>query len=293
MEQYINAFLASLDSPTAYSSSTRMAYASDLRIFLDYLHEKLGRPPKLSDLRAEHVADFLSYEHQAGRRKSTLMRRRATIRRFVEYLRTQGELPDKTLDLDSDLIDQTIHEISSSPASSYLSDSQVKHLWSIVGKFNRPRGRRDQAILSLILETGLSVGTLVALNLSDLDLANGRINLSQGNGEDAWMPLGESTQFLERYINEGRPELHHQPDEPALFVSQLGRRISRQGVWQILKHWGRLIDPNLTLSPRVIRHTAALQMTLKGRPINEIQTLLGHSNPLSTQALIRRLEASI
>jgi integrase/recombinase XerD len=293
MEQYINAFLASLDTPTAYSPSTRMAYASDLRIFLDYLKEKLGRPPKLSDLRAEHVADFLNYEHQAGRRKSTLMRRRATIRRFADYLNSQGELPDKSLDLDSDLIDQTIYEISSTPACSCLSDSQVKNLWAIVEKSNRPRGIRDQAILSLILETGLSVGTLVALNLSDLDMVNGRINLSQENGEDAWMPLGDSVQYLERYINKGRPELHHKPDEPALFVSQLGRRISRQGIWQILKHWGRLIDPKITLSPRVIRHTAALQMALNGRPVNEIQTLLGHSNPLSTQALLRRLEASL
>ncbi|MFU8773244.1 MAG: tyrosine-type recombinase/integrase [Anaerolineales bacterium] len=293
MEQYIKAFLASLESPNAYSISTRMAYASDLRIFLEFLSEKLGRPPKLSDLQIEHVADFLNFEHQAGRRKSTLMRRRATIRRFVDFLREKGDLPDDTMDLDAELIGQTIHDISTSPACSHLSEAQVKHLWSIVEKHNRPRGKRDQAILSLILETGLSVGTLVALNLSDLDLVNGKIHLSQGDGEDVWMPLRESTQFLEKYINEGRPKLHHEPDEPALFVSQLGKRISRQGVWQILKHWGRLIDPDITLSPRVIRHTAALQMTLSGRPINEIQTLLGHSNPLSTQALLRRLETSV
>lgn len=293
MEQHITAFLASLDSSPAYSSSTRMAYASDMRIFLNYLQKKLGRPPQLSDLQAEHVADFLSYEHQAGRRKSTLMRRRATIRRFVDFLRQQGELPENAIDLDAQLIDQAIYEISATPACSCLSDAQVKHLWSIIEKSNRPRGKRDQAILSLLLETGLSVGTLVALNLSNLDLANGKIQLSQNDGEEVWMPLGNSVQILERYIDEGRPELHHKPDEPALFISQLGRRISRQGVWQILRHWGRLLDPTITLSPRVIRHTAALQMTLNGRPINEIQTLLGHSNPLSTQALMRRLEASV
>jgi integrase/recombinase XerD len=293
MEPYINAFLTSLDTSPAYSPSTRMAYASDMRIFLNYLHKKLNRPPKLSDLQAEQVADFLNSEHQAGRRKSTLMRRRATIRRFVEFLQQQGELPENAIDLDTSLIDQTIFEISTTPACSCLSDDQVKNLWSIVGKSNRPRGRRDQAILSLLLETGLSVGTLVALDLSDLDLSNGKIRLSQDNGEEVWMPLGDSAQFLERYINEARPELHHQPDEPALFVSQLGRRISRQGVWQILRHWGRLLDPTIILSPRVLRHTAALQMTLHDRPIDEIQVLLGHSNPLSTQALLRRLEANM
>ena len=270
-----------------------MAYASDMLIFLDYLHNKLNRRTNLSYLNAEHVADFLNKEHQNGLRKSTLMRRRATIRRFVNFLRQQGELTDNTFDLSTDLIDQTIFELTSTPACSCLSDAQVKHLWSLIGKSDRPRARRDQAILSLLLETGLSVGTLVGLNLSDLDLHNGRIQLSQNNQEEVWMPLNDSVEFLERYLNEGRPGLHHPPDEPALFISQLGKRISRQGVWQILRHWGRLIDPNITLSPRVVRHTAALQMTLNGRPVNEIQALLGHTNPLSTQALLRRLEASL
>ena len=67
-------------------------------------------------------------------------------------------------------------------------------------------------------------------------------------------------------------------------------RMSRQGIWQILRHWGRMVVTPITLSPRLVRHTAALRVLRSGRSLVEVQALLGHSNPLSTQALLRRLQ---
>ena len=147
--------------------------------------------------------------------------------------------------------------------------------------------------MSLLLETGLSVADLVELDLSDLDLRAGRLHIVRVHGTDKWLPLGKSTDIVARYIREGRPELNPQPNEPALFVSQMGSRMSRQGIWQILNHWGKLADPPINISPRKVRHTAALRMSQAGRSLEEIQTLLGHSNPLSTQALLRRLKNHI
>ena len=112
------------------------------------------------------------------------------------------------------------------------------------------------------------------------------------NVEDEWLPLGKATPYLDRYFQDGRPDLNHEPNEPALFISQMDGRMSRQGIWQILRYWGRLLTPPVILSPRLVRHTAALRMSRNGRSLSEIQALLGHSNPLSTQALLRRLEAS-
>jgi integrase/recombinase XerD len=127
--------------------------------------------------------------------------------------------------------------------------------------------------------------------LSDLDLNAGLLHLNTYPNNDFWLPLGSATESLRRYLEEGRRDLNPQPDEPALFISQMGGRISRQGIWQILRYWGKLTDPPIDLSPRVVRHTAAVRMARKGRPLDEIQALLGHSNPLSTQALLRRLES--
>jgi integrase/recombinase XerD len=292
MEAQVSAFLANLETNQAYSTSTRLAYASDLRVFLDYLRAALNRSPKLEDLNARHVASFLDFESRSGRRQSTLVRRRATLRRFTSYLNQAGVLQGNALAQDGILIDQAISAVSSERTAQCLNEAQIQQLEALIETSPRPRARRDQAIFALLLETGLSVGTLIALNLSDLDLRAGRLHITLEDGEDIWLPLGEATPTLERYLQEGRPDLNHEPNEPALFISQMNGRMSRQGIWQILRYWGRLIIPPITLSPRLVRHTAALHMARSGRPLSEVQALLGHGNPLSTQALLRRLEAS-
>jgi integrase/recombinase XerD len=104
--------------------------------------------------------------------------------------------------------------------------------------------------------------------------------------------MGSAARIIDIYLKIGRPELNRSIDEPALFISQVGTRMSRQSAWQVLRHWGELAELPVTLSPRLLRHTAALRMTHASRPISEIQMLLGHSNPLSTQALLHRLESA-
>lgn len=292
MHEYIDAFLISLEAPGAYSESTRLAYANDLKVFSGYLQKKLARDPQLEDFNAAQVADFLELERAAGRRQSTLRRRRATLRRFVTYLRKQGLVESDLLAPETDRIHRLITSVSPPDGPQCLSANQVNQIKSMIASSSRPRARRDQAILSLLLETGLTVGTLVELDLADLNLREKRIHLTSENGDEAWLPLNTATDTLKNYIEDGRPDMNPQPEDPALFVSQMGRRMSRQGIWQILRHWGKRVDPPVDLSPRLVRHTAAMNMSRNGRSLSEIQALLGHSNPLSTQALLRRLEDS-
>ncbi|HZD58779.1 MAG TPA: tyrosine-type recombinase/integrase [Anaerolineales bacterium] len=291
MEVHVNEFLASLDAQPDYSESTRMAYGSDMRVFLDYLRDKLNRSPKLTDLNTKQVADFLDAERKNGRRHSTLIRRLATLRRFTVYLQHAGVLEKEFFDTNGHLIDEALESVKPSRSPTTLTATQIDRLWAAIEKSQRLRARRDESILTLLLETGLSVGTLVALNLSDLDLSAGKLHLTTEGGRDVWLPLGQATEPLKRYLEEGRRDLNPQQDEQALFISQMGGRISRQGIWQILRYWGKATEPPIDLSPRVVRHTAALRLSRSGRPLSEIQALLGHSNPLSTQALLRRLEA--
>ena len=289
METQVNAFLASLEAQPAYAESTRLAYASDLRVFLKYLMDTLRRPPQLPDLNPGQVARFLESERQSGRRYSTLVRRWVTLRRFAAYLSRQGLLAVDALAADSDLIDGIISSVSPIPAPQCLTPGQITRLCSVIEASPRPRARRDLAILMLLLETGLSVGALTALDLPEINLQAGKVHILLDDREDAWLSMGNATQSLERYLLEGRPELSHRTDEKALFIRQLEGRMSRQGIWQVLRHWGRMVTPPILLSPRLVRHTAALRMAQTGRTITEIQSLLGHSNPLSTRALLRRL----
>lgn len=293
MEGLVSAFLDYLESQLTYSSSTRLAYQNDLRCFLAFLEKQIEREPGPNDFTPGQAAAFLSAEREAGRRPSTLLRRRASLRRFAAFLSECDVEWGAHFKAGAGLIDQAIAEPSPVQRPRYLNEAQVASLWQSLEESPRPRTRRDQAILALLLECGLTVGTLIALDVSDVETAKATLCLSSNPGARVWVPLGTAAEPMERYLLEGRPELNYQPDEPALFISQTGGRMSRQGVWQVLRQWGHKASLPVTLSPRMARHTAAYRLAHSGRPLSEVQLLLGHTNPLSTQALLRRLDDAV
>jgi integrase/recombinase XerC len=291
MDSKVNAFLANIEQGPAYSKSTRLAYAGDLRVFLAFVMQFTGREPRIVDFNEDIVTAFLKEEIKASRRRNTILRRLATLKRFEKYLATTGAISVGPLPLDRELLSSHLTSAAGSHPTSCLSSGQAADLLAIMDSSPRPRAQRDQAILMLMLETGLSVGSLTALDLANLDLSAELLHLQFDDGHEGWFSMGSAGIYVERYVTRGRLDLIRRPDEPALFVSQMDGRLSRQGIWQILNHWGHSIHPPLSLSPRLLRNTAAWHMARAGRSMVEIQTLLGHRNPLSTRALMRRLDS--
>jgi integrase/recombinase XerC len=291
MDNAIQAFLSQRITAPDYSRSTQMAYASDLRKYHGFLRHRLNHQPRPEDFSIQTVVEFLKSEAQVGRRRNTLLRRLATLKAFGSFLEQRRYIPvNPIIQHEEPFLD--IFKTAQAPTYlPCLSAEQVKQLVGVMASSPRPRALRDQAMLFLLLETGLSVATLTDLNLTDLDLRSRRVHVHLGT-EDLWLPLGEAAQPLSNYLQEGRPELIQRTDEPALFVSQMDGRLSRQGIWQILNHWGQQVDPPIALSPRALRQSAVMRMVQSNRSIHEISALLGHINPLSTRALIRRLELS-
>ncbi|MFL7890598.1 MAG: tyrosine-type recombinase/integrase [Anaerolineales bacterium] len=292
MEIEVNAFLRKLETDPAYSESTQLAYANDLRVFLLFVKSHNSRPARITDLNNEQITKFLESERQQGRSRNTLVRRLATLKYFQDYLVQERILEAEYFSASDNEILSIISKIPERDSSACLNREQIQSLLLIMSSSPRPRALRDQAIFMILLETGLSVGQLTDLDMTDLDLNAKRFHVSLDSAGDVWLGLGEAHEVIEEYVREGRLNLLHKPGEPALFISQMDGRLSRQGIWQILKFWGQQVNPTVELSPRIVRHTAVLRMKKAGLPIREIQMRLGHRNHLSTQALIRRLEAN-
>ena len=90
-EGYADAFLDDMrHSPSGYSASTLLAYQTDLEHFEHFLKHRLGRLPLLGDFNAENITQFLESERLDGRKRSTLVRRRAVLRALGAYLNTNG-----------------------------------------------------------------------------------------------------------------------------------------------------------------------------------------------------------
>ena len=104
---------------------------------------------------------------------------------------------------------------------------------------DNPRSKRDHAIFSLLFEIGVSVGALVDLDMVDFNQRTGKLRVTKTSGQQVWLSIPQSVPLIQEYLERGRPELTQSPAESALFVSQMGGRISRQGVWQMLVNRGK------------------------------------------------------
>lgn len=291
MEVQVESFLRFLDQQEEYSERTRQAYASDLQRYLEFMRATLGRVPSIQDITSQTVAQFISYENQLGKSYSTLHRRRASLRRFVQFLKSTGQVELAPILMDVALPPNGKPPETGLPSSEGLTAQEVERVRATIAEDEHSRALRDLAIFELLVGLGISIGMLVALDLSDVDLRAGRLRLKIGRDGAYWVGARGLTPLLARYILEGRPDLSPAAGEQALFVSQMGGRMSRQGIWQVLRNWGRLAQLSKELSPRVIRYTAAQRMLRQGRSLTEMQKLLGHRNLLSTRALARRLRS--
>ncbi len=286
----LDAFLSGLD-PRKYSKHTRSAYAADLNRFVDFLTRSLGRAPSLPDLNPEHVKRYYEAEQMAGKNASTLLRRRASLRRFARYLARKGhDFEDFTSGIALPEYAPTPNSMLATEPLSLTADEQ-ELLTQTMEKSASPRSRRDAAILHLLLESGLSIADLLSLNVVDLDLERAQLKQLDDEGLESWAAIPRSITSLRKYLQEGRPDLAHSGKEKALFLSQMGKRMKRQSVWQAFSNWGRRAGLLRPLTPRLLRNTAAAQMAAAGRTVSEIQLALRHRNPLSTRALLRRLAA--
>ncbi len=285
----MNAYLSNLEAQQDYAENTRQAYASDVHKFVRYLKSKLGRELQVTDFTPQAAKRFLDKERKSGLKPSTLHRRRVSLKHFAQYLTDKGLLGDDLVEKISHIQENLWEEISKGKVK-YLSGEEVEKLLKTIGEIKNPRAQRDRAIISLMLEFGISISTLVSLNLSDINLQSKRLRFRLSDQKEMRVSIPKSAGLIQEYLETSRPELTQKPLEKALFVSQMGKRISRQGLWQRLRSWGRRAELSQELSPRVIRHTAARQMILEGRRLGEIQRLLGHRNQLSTRFLVRRLK---
>jgi len=150
--------------------------------------------------------------------------------------------------------------------------------------------RRDRAILEVLYGCGLRVSELVGLSLADLDLDAGVLRaFGKGSKERvvpvgrlareallAWLtPAGRGALAPERWARRG--------DSEAVFLNTRGGRLSRQGAWGIVRHYGDKVGLGSRLTPHVLRHSCATHMLDHGADIRVVQELLGHASISTTQ----------
>ncbi len=277
MKEQIEQFLEHLKVQKHYSGNTLSAYRNDLYQFLAYLE---GRASDWGQVRHDTLIDYImtmkgSQEYAAA----TVARKVAAVKSFYHHLAQSGILKDDpTAALDSPRVQKR-------PPRA-LSVDDVEALLEHPAHDSSAKGLRDRALLELLYATGLRVSEVVALNVDDLNLASATVHVLRNRGRrERMIPIHDrAIEPLQLYLQRGRLQLLHNRDETSLFLNHRGDRLTRQGLWLIVKHHVRAIGIEEEVTPHTLRHTCAAHLLSNKADVQQVQQILGHANISTTQA---------
>jgi len=148
----------------------------------------------------------------------------------------------------------------------------------------QPRGKRDKAMLELLYAAGLRVSELTDLQLRQLHLRPGYLVVLGKGGKERLVPLGEwAAEALKIYLEEGRTILLKGGSPQEIFINHRGKKLSRQGVWKIIKHYALQARIRQNITPHMLRHSFATHLLENGADLRSLQTMLGHADISTTQ----------
>jgi integrase/recombinase XerD len=148
------------------------------------------------------------------------------------------------------------------------------------------KSQRDRALLELLYASGMRVTELVSLDTGDVDPAAGivRVHGKRNLTKERVIGIGDrATEAVRIYLNKGRFQLLRDPNEQALFLNHRGQRLTRQGLWLIIKHYVDEVGIAEDVTPHTLRHSFAAHKLSQGKSLQDIQRLLGHANISTTQ----------
>ena len=136
-------------------------------------------------------------------------------------------------------------------------------------------GLRDKAMLELLYSSGIKLNELIALNVDALELDARLVRV--GSRRERVVPLTDTARdLLRRYLAETRDGRLLDPEDPCLFPGRNGRRISRVGVWKMIKKYADQAGIRKNFNPRSLRHAFAIHLILGGMDLDGIKLLFGY-----------------
>jgi site-specific recombinase XerD len=259
------------------AEKTRGAYAADLRQFAGWASCQCVEPAAVTHRLLRRYAAALSERRSAP---ATVARKLAALRAFFETLREHGEIEANPADL-------LAAPKRAQRLPSVLSPEDVGRLLDRIPA-STPLELRDRALFEIAYSSGLRAEELVSLDLASVDFDAEELRVEGKGAKTRFVPAGEpALRALARYLERARTVLAHEHDEPALFLSKSGRRLSTSDIRRRLRVWARQAAVHGDVHPHALRHSFATHLLEGGADLRSIQELLGHASVSTTQIYTR------
>lgn len=275
MSDTIDRFLGYLEAERGCSLQTLRAYAGDLVQFVGFVVGGDAFDP--AAVTSIHVRRYVAHLRKRGSSQTTIARKLASLRSLYKYLIREGIVADN-------------------PASSlsaprrerrlpiFLDEDEVERLL-IAPDPQDATGQRDRAILEMLYSTGMRIGELASVSLTDVDLL-GEVVKAKGKGKkERLVPLGgPAVRALRDYLAVRKTLAGgYRVNRAALFLNRTGDRLSARGIRRMFHKYARRTGLSAKATPHTLRHSFATHMLNRGADLRSVQELLGHASLASTQ----------
>ena len=269
---YLPIFLDYLAVEKGLAKNSLASYAIDLRHFGHYLADA---SVELDAVERMHIVKYFQTLRGAGISARSVARALAAIRGLFRFLVAERHLKtDPTENIENPKLWSTL------PKS--LQPSEVEALLA-APDLTTPDGLRDAAMLELLYATGLRVSELIKVRIDEVVLDAGFLRTMGKGSKERIVPFGDTARdAIVRYMERGRPDLDKHSD-PHLFLSRLGRPMTRQSFWMEITRYAREAGLRAHISPHVLRHSFATHLLENGADLRSVQMMLGHADISTTQ----------
>lgn len=281
-QEALTEFLQHLKYERNMSPHTLRNYESDLEQFRQFLFgiEKRDDIP-VEQIDRLTIREWMASLHAAGKKKASIARKLASLRTLFQFLIREGKLESNPAKMvATPKIERKLpNHLSMEDAVRFIETPDA----------NTDLGRRDRAILEFLYATGIRVGELVSIDLTDIDLRERMVRVLGKRRKERIVPFHEhALQALMHYLTESRPVfLNNSPvtvrDDKACFLNYQGTRITTRSVGRMIDKYIKQCADVHKISPHSLRHTFATHMLDSGADLRDIQELLGHARLSTTQ----------
>ncbi len=270
MQNALDAYFQHLRSERQVSPHTLDGYRRDLVKVTDYCDRQQVR--QWSELKAHHVRQLIADQHRRGLSSRSLARLLSSLRGLYRHLNQEGLCNhDPAADISPPKGEKRLPRLLDTDRAMQLLDGGTEDDFI---------GHRDQAMLELFYSSGLRLSELVGLDLDQLDLPAGLVQV-QGKGNKARvLPVGrKAREALQAWLP---LRALANPQDGAVFISQQGRRLGARAVQLRVRQAG-VRELGQHLHPHMLRHSFASHILESSQDLRSVQDLLGHADISTTQ----------
>lgn len=275
MLDFLKEYLSLLKIEKNLSDNSINSYKADIIKLFNYLERE-----KVSDLDTvtyQIITKYFEEQRTEGINSRSVSRYSSSIKGFFSFLKQNNYIRKNPVvnlkstktarDLPSVLSIQEVDKILDQP--------------SLKSKL----GLRDKAILELLYSSGLRVSELLNLKLSDLFFDDEVIRVFGKGSKQRIVPIGSSAiNWVTQYLQKLRPLLQKRmKSENIIFLNSRGSKLSRMGLWKLVKKYCDAAEIKKEVHPHTFRHSFATHLLEGGADLRAVQEMLGHSDISTTQ----------